>query len=647
MLRLQKNRSTTLGQRYRREDIDNDRKIENTVNRLLDLNDFHKEREANAHDSKQITHKNTTVEGMLVYQMERIRNLVQGIDSTGSREVTDSRVSADGTIHGLLSERLLHDHNETKNDIKRVEKQLVEINLDEYNSDKTGKKDASRDIQDALNRIKDAGGGILYIPSGVFLCTGRMYIYSNTTVKMEDNTILLRGHSQGFFDNGDPLVERVTYEGEHNIKIMGGVLDNNLEQIDKYPTTHVNMINLRHADNITIEGVRFKNSISHHCIDVNGSKNLLIQNCIFEGYINPLEEVDKEAIQLSGYDAGGINGGVFDNTITKDVIIKYNKFRPSALAPGFNVCIGHHSAKHNVWQNNFEISNNDFRECHTGVRSFKFKNVRIIDNVFQEMVYPIRISAVGGEYQSANDVNGIPSGKSQGALEHVIRGNYFRNFNVAVSSFGRYYRGSFGYNEHISITNNYFIGEDWNKALSISVELTRNLHINDNIFSNCFRGIQVMSTHYLYVKNNHMTNMKTEGMYIKTALFPGEANVSTHIHVTGNTLNGSGKNGIFLQNANMFSIKSNDVTNTNEDEISDGSKRGGVKVFECENGIISENQSYGKNQVFVANADVVKNVTVFNNAGVGEITVTNATNSVIGYNQVDQDGKIVKFETVK
>ncbi|PIH09059.1 hypothetical protein CTJ08_13090, partial [Staphylococcus epidermidis] len=158
MLRLQKNRSTTLGQRYRREDIDNDRKIENTVNRLLDLNDFHKEREANAHDSKQITHKNTTVEGMLVYQMERIRNLVQGIDSTGSREVTDSRVSADGTIHGLLSERLLHDHNETKNDIKRVEKQLVEINLDEYNSDKTGKKDASRDIQDALNRIKDAGG---------------------------------------------------------------------------------------------------------------------------------------------------------------------------------------------------------------------------------------------------------------------------------------------------------------------------------------------------------------------------------------------------------------------------------------------------------------------------------------------------------
>ncbi|WP_436863685.1 right-handed parallel beta-helix repeat-containing protein [Mammaliicoccus sciuri] len=647
MLRLQKNRSTKIGQSYRREGIDNDTKIERTVNRILDMQDFHKEREEIAHDSKQVKYKNTTVEDMLVYQMERIRGLVQGIDTTGSREVTDSRVATDGTQHGLLSERLLHDFNETKQDIKRVENQLVEINLDEYNPDKTGQTDASRHVQDALNRIKDAGGGILYIPSGVYLCTGRMYIYSNTTVKMEDNTILLRGHAQGFFDNGDPLDERVLYEGEHNIKVIGGVLDNNIEQMDKYPTTHVNMFNLRHGDNITIDGVRFKNSISHHCIDINGTRNLLIQNCVFEGYINPLNETDKEAIQIGAYNVGGINGGVYDGTISKDIIIRYNKFRPSALAPGFDVCIGNHSAKHNIWQNNFEISNNDFRECHTGVRSFKFKNVRILDNVFQEMVYPIRISAVGGEYQSANDQNGVPSGQSQGALEHVIRGNYFRNFNVAVASFGRYYRGSFGYNEHITITDNYFIGEDWNKALPISIELTKDLHIANNIITDCFRGIQVMSAHYMYVKNNHMTNMKTEGMYIKTSKYPGESNESTHIHVLGNTLDSSGKNGIFLQNANVFSIKDNDVSNTNEDQISDGSKRGGVKSFECKNGIISGNMVHGKHQVFVANADVVENVTVFNNAGEGEVTVTNATNSVVGYNQVDANGNIVPFETKK
>ena len=156
-----------------------------------------------------------------------------------------------------------------------------------------------------------------------------------------------------------------------------------------------------------------------------------------------------------------------------------------------------------------------------------------------------------------------------------------------------------------------------------------------------------MSAHYMYVKNNHMTNMKTEGMYIKTSKYPGESNESTHIHVLGNTLDSSGKNGIFLQNANVFSIKDNDVSNTNEDQISDGSKRGGVKSFECKNGIISGNMAHGKHQVFVANADVVENVTVFNNAGEGEVTVTNATNSVVGYNQVDANGNIVPFETKK
>src|SRR5699024_1012964 len=142
-----------------------------------------------------------------------------------------------------------------------------------------------------------------------------------TTVKMEDNTIMLRGHAQGFFDNGDPLDERVLYEGEDNIKVVGGVLDNNLEQMEKYPTTHVNMFNLRHGDNITIDRVRLKNSISHHCIDINGTKILLIQNCVIEGYINPLNETDKEAIQSGAYNVGGINGGVYDGTISKDIII--------------------------------------------------------------------------------------------------------------------------------------------------------------------------------------------------------------------------------------------------------------------------------------------------------------------------------------
>ncbi|ENJ4027258.1 hypothetical protein AB1D32_002111, partial [Staphylococcus pseudintermedius] len=89
-----------------RQHESNYKKIEETVNSNEKSFEKHKKTEKDAHDSKQIRHVNTTVYNMLIYQMERIRNLVLGVDGDGIKEVTDSRVSNDGTTHGLLSERL-------------------------------------------------------------------------------------------------------------------------------------------------------------------------------------------------------------------------------------------------------------------------------------------------------------------------------------------------------------------------------------------------------------------------------------------------------------------------------------------------------------------------------------------------------------
>ncbi|MEJ7267235.1 glycosyl hydrolase family 28-related protein, partial [Staphylococcus epidermidis] len=76
------------------------------------------------------------------------------------------------------------------------------INIDEYHPDKTGKTDVSDYIQDALNRIHNNGSGTLYIPAGKYLIVKRLIIYENTTVKMDNNAILLRGWGGGFFMNG-------------------------------------------------------------------------------------------------------------------------------------------------------------------------------------------------------------------------------------------------------------------------------------------------------------------------------------------------------------------------------------------------------------------------------------------------------------
>ena len=154
-MRLEKNLSNQLDQSFRRQNIDNYKKIERDHNTLLDNNVAHKTTEKNAHNSNQIKHENTTVENMLIYQKERIKNLVVGVDGDGVKEVTDSRVSIDGNSHELLSERLLSDFNSVNETIDNVNGKFVEINFDTYNPDKSGTVPVNTLLQSALTEIKD------------------------------------------------------------------------------------------------------------------------------------------------------------------------------------------------------------------------------------------------------------------------------------------------------------------------------------------------------------------------------------------------------------------------------------------------------------------------------------------------------------
>ncbi|MGE7364766.1 glycosyl hydrolase family 28-related protein [Staphylococcus cohnii] len=130
---------------------------------------------------------------MIIYLLNEVKNLVVGVDGDGVKEVTDARVGQDGTRHDILSQRLFTDFADVYTDINRVEEKISSINIDEYHPDKTGKTDVSDYIQDALNRIHNNGSGTLYIPAGKYLIGKRLIIYENTTVKMDNNAILLRG----------------------------------------------------------------------------------------------------------------------------------------------------------------------------------------------------------------------------------------------------------------------------------------------------------------------------------------------------------------------------------------------------------------------------------------------------------------------
>ena len=646
-MRLEKNLSSQLDQLFRRQNIDNYTKIERDHNTILDSNIAHKTTEKNAHDSSQIKHENTTVKNMLIYQKERIKNLVVGVDGDGVKEVTDSRVSIDGESHELLSERLLHDFNNVNESIENVNKKFVEINFDTYNPDKTGNVGVDQLLQQALDEIGNAQAGTLIIKNGTYLINKRVSVSGNTTIKMEEHAVILRGSTGVLFDYGRNNESYSGYDGPGNIHIIGGTLDNNLEQLSKYPVESANMINIRHADNISFTNVKFKNNLTYHVLDINGVSNLRIIDCVFEGHKNLLPNTakEKEAIQISEIMKGGVGGpGEWDGTPCKNVIITGCTFKPSNLAGGFDVAIGNHASIHNVFQENIKITNNTFEDCTIGIKPFKWNNVEMSGNTFLNNNECIHVSSVKGNMNSANDVNGVPSKQSQGGDIYTIKDNLFKNYKkTAVGVYGEEHNNSIGYVGNIRVNDNTFICDNNDLGQNIVMNLCRHIHIKGNNMSYSYRGMNIAASHNIFIDNNYIENMKTEGVFINQSKHTGYAMQTNHLNITNNTINSTGKNGLYVQNSRFVYVTHNKILNANL-ETGDDVNRGGLYIHNCRNGRIEGNDFWGTSNAFAIYGTVLTNFIAFNNGGSGTVRLF-GDSTYIGYYNVSSVNNIFKKET--
>ncbi|MCS4487186.1 right-handed parallel beta-helix repeat-containing protein [Staphylococcus americanisciuri] len=618
----------------------NYKKIEEAINENDSDLTNHKTTDLNAHNSKQISHENTTVYKMLIYQMERIRNLVLGVDGDGIKEVTDSRVSIDGKKHGLLSERLFYDLNKTNEKIEKVDKKSVEINFDTFNPDKTGETPANLELQEALDQIRDAGAGTLVIKNGTYLINKRLTVYSNTTIKMEENAVLLRGNARAILDFGDINDVFYGYDGVKNIHIIGGTLDCNLEQINKYPTDAANMVNIRHANNVSFYNVKFRNTLSYHAIDANGVNNLSIKNCIFEGYKNLNGAELKEAIQISEMMQGGVGGsGAWDGTPCKNVAITGCTFRASDIAPSFQVAIGNHASIHDVFQENFKITNNIFEDCYIGIRPFKWVNVEISGNIFDRNTICVRIAAAN----NSKNVKGVQSNKAQAGNIYHIKENIFRDYTLfGVCAVGEVCNDSFGYVGHIRINDNTFMCENNGNSENILLSLCRHIQIKGNHMSYGYRGMNIDGSHNIFIDNNYIEHMKTEAIYINRSGYEGYAQETKHLNITNNTINSTGKNGCYVQNSRYVYIAQNRILNTS---LFTGDKvtRGGLYLNDCRNGRIESNDFWETGAFAILGASLT-NFIAFNNGGSGVVQLFGDATS-IGYYNVNSKNNIVKRDT--
>lgn len=573
-------------------------------------------------------------------------SLKERIDAE-QKKIEDAYVDVRGFKYDALKTRLDAEYTE-------FYKRFKHKNAINYGADPTGLIPSADAIQRALDDIHNEGGGELYIPSGTYLINKRMYIYENTTVTMSESCTLLRGWAGGFFSNGIPTDNFSRYSGRGNIHITGGILDGNYANIDKYPTSAYIMTAFGHGENITIEGVTFKDVLTNHAIDMNGCKKVVIRNCKFIGFLDKSGERDfSEAIQLGEFTEFGLDlFGAHDATPNTDILIEKNYFGKSDLLGGFGCAVGNHYTVYDVYQTNIIIKNNTIEDCgFAGVRTYKWGEVQVLNNMFRRNKNCVYVSQAIGGFTSSTNADGVQMNLPQNGSNILIQGNNFYDFtNTGVVTYGQISQNQVAWSDGIRIIDNYFklgfkeIGS-YGEEQAISLVFAKNVFISNNRIYGGRRGIWIEGCFNTLVNNNIISQVDTEAVYLATSRDTSKVvTKSTHLSIENNEINSIGRNGIYIQSIDYFDIKSNNIFNTNQDQ-GGTTDRGGIYVFDGYDGRVEGNRIRGLDKSFAILVEAAASgVNVSNTNGTGRV-IALGDNNFNGYYGTTSGDYINKIPT--
>ena len=149
-------------------------------------------------------------------------------------------------------------------------------NVREFGAKGDGETDDYQAIQSAIDSQRTTGGTVFF-PTGTYLISQALKVYSKQTVNLNGSTIL-QGASINNLMRGYCTSDIGAYNGPHDIVIENGTFDGGAY------TTSNTLLGFCHGKNITIRNCIFKNAYgSYHNIEINSSKYVLIENCIHEG----------------------------------------------------------------------------------------------------------------------------------------------------------------------------------------------------------------------------------------------------------------------------------------------------------------------------------------------------------------------------
>jgi polygalacturonase len=225
----------------------------------------------------------------------------------------------------------------------------------------SGAADSFSEIQNALNAANSAGGGTVYIPNGTWNVMSTLNIFSNTTILCSEGAKLYKYHTLNFLANGSYGASYSGYNGQSNIRVIGGTWDC---RGASYPSSPSMGLSFGHGQNILIQGVTIKNVAGYHAIEVNACKNVVIRDSQFLGFVDTGSRGYSEAIQIDLAKGSAYFGyfGAYDNTSCLNVTIDSCYFGASGDSgtTAWGTGIGSHSYTSTYFHKYTKITNNTF-----------------------------------------------------------------------------------------------------------------------------------------------------------------------------------------------------------------------------------------------------------------------------------------------
>lgn len=360
----------------------------------------------------------------------------------------------------------------------------------------TDDSDALIDMFESINT-----GGCAVIPDKTYAISKPVNVYSNTDiVGLGKASIKVLRTGSDFMrislSLGEYGVSEFTgYDGVHDVNIFNIIFD--CGDDGRFASTGHGggNIGLSHCRNILLSGCYFKNQINDHYIDVAGSKDVLIENCIFDEIRNT--GIDAyEAVNIDWSSAEGFpHFGTADNTACFKVDIRgcqfYNQIN-NALPIG-----SHYYPAGAAHHQNISITNCLFNKCSYAVKmihcdKFSFTNNKVDDCGYFSASQAGNIDMFALLLENVNDI--------------VINNNIFSdliNGGVKVQNGGG---SDVTYVRHCEIKNNIFENICSNPATAGNIGLRLRYIENVSVFGNIIQNGNNLTANVSYAKNLDFCN---------------------------------------------------------------------------------------------------------------------------------------------